>query len=87
MKTIKKIKTLALGLLLSLTILTSCSTPEEETQQEDCTMATILTVYPAPLLQPERQMILIANNCTGMEHQVWTYTYVNPQVGQQVPWR
>lgn len=31
-------KTLALGLLLSLSTLTSCSTPEDETQQEDCTI-------------------------------------------------
>lgn len=78
-------KKLLFTLALATLSLTSCSTDEPE--QEDCSMATILQVYPAPLLQPERQRIIIANNCTGMEHEVWTYTYSNPQVGQQVPWR
>lgn len=80
----KTIKRLTLGLLLGLTLV-GCST--DEVEQQDCSIATIIQVYPAPLLQPEKQRILIANNCTSVEHEVWTYTYTNPSVGQQVPWR
>lgn len=77
----KKLLTLA---LLTLT-LASCST--DEPQQEDCSKATVLVVYPAPLLQPDRQRVLIANNCTGMEHELWFGTSLNLEVGDQVDWR
>lgn len=79
----KKLLTLA---LLTLT-LTSCSTDELQQEQEDCSKATVLAVYPPPLLQPDRQRVLIANNCTGMEHELWFGTSLNLEVVDQVDWR